>query len=72
VTMVDTSLIGHSYYGSNNTVLQDLFDLLSGRKPPDERTCLRAVPLGNLNYWVFVAARAGLNATRKAEDLLRK
>lgn len=72
VTMVDTSLLGHSYYGSNNTVLQDLFDLLSNSKPPDQRTWLRSVPMGNLNYWVFTAARAGLNASRKTEDLLRK
>lgn len=72
VTMVDTSLLGHSYYGSNNTVLQDLFDLLSNSKPPDQRTWLRAVPMGTMNYWVFTAARAGLNASRKAEGLLRK
>jgi len=50
----------------------DLFDLLSNSKPPDQRTWLRAVPMGTMNYWVFTAARAGLNASRKAEGLLRK
>jgi esterase/lipase superfamily enzyme len=53
VSAVDTSLIGHSYYGSNGTVLSDLFDLLHENRPPDERQWLRAQYLGSLKYWVF-------------------
>jgi hypothetical protein len=51
---VDTSFLGHSYYGNNRTVLGDLFDLLTAEKPPDQRRSLRPVRLGQLRYWVFV------------------
>ena len=56
VSAVDTSLLGHSYYGSNDTVLADLFDLLHGGKKPDERKWLRAEAFGALKYWVFQSA----------------
>jgi esterase/lipase superfamily enzyme len=54
VSEVDTSLIGHSYYGSNTTVLADLFELVQGSKPPDQRKWLRAMRLGALKYWKFL------------------
>jgi esterase/lipase superfamily enzyme len=53
VSAVDTSLLGHSYYGSNGTVLSDLFDLLHENRPPDERQWLRTQYLGSTKYWVF-------------------
>ena len=53
VSEVDTSLIGHSYYGDNGTVLADLFDLLRKGYPPAERRWLRAETLGQLKYWIF-------------------
>jgi esterase/lipase superfamily enzyme len=53
VSAVDTSLLGHSYYGSNGTVLSDLFDLLHENRPPDERQWLRTQYLGSMKYWVF-------------------
>jgi esterase/lipase superfamily enzyme len=54
VSAVDTSFLGHSYYGNNRTVLADLFELLGPEKPPAERKALRVARLGQLPYWVFV------------------
>ena len=54
VSDVDTSFIGHCYYGSNRTVLADLFELLGPEKPPSQRKSLRSARLGQLPYWVFV------------------
>jgi len=53
VSTVDTSLLGHSYYGNNLTVLADLFDVLHEAKPADRRPWLRPVQSGTLRYWVF-------------------
>jgi hypothetical protein len=53
VSEVDTSLVGHSYYGANSSVLADLFDLLHQSKPPEERQWLREEYLGDSRYWVF-------------------
>jgi esterase/lipase superfamily enzyme len=69
VSAVDTSLfgLGHVYYGSNQTVLADLFDLIRTAKPPEERRWLRAELLGSLRYWVFEqleAARAAGSVPR--------
>jgi len=57
VSSVDTSLLGHSYYGSNGTVLADLLDLLHDTKPPLQRRWLRPMQLGSLLYWVFVGSQ---------------
>jgi esterase/lipase superfamily enzyme len=53
VSAVDTSLLGHSYYGSNDSVLADLFEVLHDAAPPDQRKWLRAAQLGVLRYWIF-------------------
>jgi len=54
VSGIDTSLLGHSYYGSNSTVLADLFDLVHLSKPPGQRKWLRAIQLEALTYWRFL------------------
>jgi esterase/lipase superfamily enzyme len=54
VSDVDTSLIGHSYYGSSTTVLADLFELMQGSKPPDQRKWLQSMRLGTQKYWKFL------------------
>jgi len=59
VSAVDTSLMGHSYYGDSDTVLVDMAQLLQEEKPPDLRARLRATTLGALRYWVFLAERIG-------------
>jgi esterase/lipase superfamily enzyme len=53
VSAVDTSLMGHSYYGSNDTVLADMFALIHQSMPPDKRRWLRSERLGMLRYWIF-------------------
>jgi esterase/lipase superfamily enzyme len=71
VSTVDSSLIGHSYYGSNGTVLADLLDLLHDSKPPGERRWLRPMQLGILAYWTFVADRNPANAASPPEGIVR-
>jgi esterase/lipase superfamily enzyme len=53
VSAVDTSLLGHNYYGDNSSVLTDIFELLNDSKPADQRQWLHAERLGLLKYWVF-------------------
>jgi esterase/lipase superfamily enzyme len=53
VSAVDTSLLGHTYYGDNSTVLADIVELLNASKPADQRHWLRPERLGLLKYWVF-------------------
>jgi esterase/lipase superfamily enzyme len=53
VSAVDTSLLGHSYYGNNLTVLADLFDLLHEAKPAESRPWLAPMQAGTLRYWMF-------------------
>lgn len=62
VSKLDTSLLGHSYYGSNDTVLIDMAQLMLESKPPTLRTKLRSMTLNGLNYWVFFVEnlRAGI------------
>lgn len=57
VSTVDTSLLGHDYYGNNDSVLDDLLHLLNESRPPQERQWLQPKHLGQMLYWVF--ARVG-------------
>jgi esterase/lipase superfamily enzyme len=54
VSRVDTSLVGHSYYGSNNSIITDIKMVLSQKKP-EERKLLAPVidKITNLKYWLF-------------------
>jgi esterase/lipase superfamily enzyme len=54
VSSVDSSLLGHSYFGDNTSVISDIRRLLTQNSPPDQRTCLSAASLLDLAYWVFV------------------
>lgn len=63
VSQVDTSLLGHSYYGSNQSVLSDMSSLLRNA-PTEDRRWLGLMSRGGMSYWVFVgnetaAARSG-------------
>jgi esterase/lipase superfamily enzyme len=53
VTAVDTSLLGHSYYGDSGSVLSDFVEVLKDSKPADQRKWLRPEYLGFQKYWVF-------------------
>jgi esterase/lipase superfamily enzyme len=68
VSEVDTSFIGHSYYGSNTTVLADLFELMQGSKPPDKRKFLHSMKWEDLKYWKFLREKA-VKAPPPGEEL---
>jgi esterase/lipase superfamily enzyme len=54
VSAIDKDLLGHSYYGSNDTVLGDLLELIKKSKGPDLRDCLAPRSwTDGLKYWVF-------------------
>ena len=53
VSVVDTSLVGHSYYGDNRSMLSDLFNLLRSGSPPDQRFGLTPKEVDGSRYWVF-------------------
>ncbi len=55
-TAVDSSLLGHSYYGSNVSVLDDLALLLQN-KPIEARQYLKAIVQGKKPYWAFEPTR---------------
>jgi hypothetical protein len=50
---VDTSLLGHSYYGDNKTVLADLFQVITYGLPAKRRTFLQPATRGALQYFEF-------------------
>jgi esterase/lipase superfamily enzyme len=52
-TAVDTSLLGHSYYGDNRSVIADLFDLIRRGSPPNERFGLKPRERFGSRYWLF-------------------
>lgn len=53
VSAVDTTLLGHTYYGSNVTVLADLFYLLTRNLPTEQRVWLEPRDRDGLRYWVL-------------------
>jgi esterase/lipase superfamily enzyme len=50
---VDTSLMGHSYIGDNQSILADVFDLVTRGDPPEKRFRLRPKKRAGLRYWLF-------------------
>jgi len=72
VSTVDTSLIGHLYYGDNATVIADMLDLINRSKPPNLRPWLQSRPLGELMYWVFHADPARLEISQPTPPPIRR
>jgi esterase/lipase superfamily enzyme len=53
---VDTSLIGHSYFGDNRSIISDLFNLIRGVKAGADRHVLKGcVGPGGAKYWAMKA-----------------
>lgn len=50
---VDTSLIGHSYYGDRRSIIADLFQVLREGKGPRQRFGLTLRTRGNEHYWTM-------------------
>jgi esterase/lipase superfamily enzyme len=72
VSTVDTSLIGHLYYGDNATVIADMLDLINQSKPPQLRPWLRPRRFGELMYWVFHSDTNGLEISQPAPPSIRR
>lgn len=62
VSAVDTSLLGHNYYGDNATVISDMIDLVRNSKSARERSWLETAHLDDLLYWVFRGDRQTADA----------
>jgi esterase/lipase superfamily enzyme/HEAT repeat protein len=52
VTDVDASMLGHSYYGSNRLILDDLRQLFAHAQPAAARRQLQLIARGQQRYWV--------------------
>lgn len=52
-TNVDTSLMGHSYYGDNRSIISDIYYLIKYGFEPDSRHALKPVEIGSYRYWIF-------------------
>lgn len=55
VSAVDTSFLGHSYYGDNTSVISDIRRLLQTGLAPDRRCGLASAAGAVLRYWTFIA-----------------
>jgi esterase/lipase superfamily enzyme len=53
VSQLDTSLLGHSYYGSSNPILLDMRQLIERALPAAQREWLLPRAYGELTYWIF-------------------
>ncbi len=62
VSSLDTSLLGHSYYGSSDPILLDIRQMIQLALPAAQRPFLLPHSYGELTYWVFDKVRT---ATRR-------
>jgi esterase/lipase superfamily enzyme len=51
VSGIDLSLLGHSYYGDNESMLRDLYEVVRARLPAPKRGLLIPRHAGPLTYW---------------------
>jgi len=59
VSKLSTDALGHSYYGDNRNVVQDVLEFLKGQIAP--RPALSKIPLGSLAYWELLATAQAAN-----------
>lgn len=59
VSGIDLSLLGHSYYGDNQSMLQDLYQVVRSRLPAKQRRQLAPRPYGELTYWQLIGPATG-------------
>jgi len=52
-TAVDTSLLGHAYYGDNRSILSDMFTLIREGHGPESRFGLKKIERSGRHYWAF-------------------
>ena len=53
VSTVDTSMLGHSYYGSSGSILRDLAELFYSSNSAHQRPGMQPVFQDPLTYWIF-------------------
>ena len=53
VSAIDTSLVGHEYYGSSDSIVADMYQVLHNGHRPGERPRLQELFVNQLRYWVF-------------------
>ncbi len=51
VSGIDLSLLGHSYYGDNESMLKDLYEVVRARLPAPQRALLLTRRQGEMTYW---------------------
>ena len=61
VSGTDLSLLGHSYYGDNESMLRDLYDVVRTRLPAPKRKSLIQRTTGPLVYWQLAQRTGSLN-----------
>jgi esterase/lipase superfamily enzyme len=52
-SLIDTSLVGHSYIGDSDSILSDVHELILEDRPPGKRFRLDSAKLHNREYWIF-------------------
>jgi esterase/lipase superfamily enzyme len=52
---VDTSFLGHSYFGDNRSIISDLFNLIRGAKVGERHGLEQRVGLDDAKYWAIKA-----------------
>lgn len=50
---LDTSLVGHSYYGDNRSIISDMYYLLKAQLPASQRSGLSSAGKAPDLYWMF-------------------
>ena len=60
VSGTDLSLLGHSYYGDNEIMLRDLYDVIRARLPATQRTSLIQRAVGPMTYWQLAQRATGV------------
>jgi esterase/lipase superfamily enzyme len=53
VSQIDSSLVGHSYYAENESVISDIYALLAKNLPPEKRKFLVRGERAGMAYWTF-------------------
>lgn len=53
VTEIDTSLLGHNYYGDSDSIVADIYQVLHKGEPASNRPRLEASFIKQLRYWIF-------------------
>ena len=66
---IETSFMGHSYYGSNRSALSDLFALLKEHRPAAERPWLKAETDDRGRWWSFASRPTEVRWTWYFEEL---